>query len=184
MWANGDNDVTWQEWVFARSFVLYGDGVNTPEADRRAHLMRLCEPILESNGIELVDGEWKSGRRNAMIRLYIHKPGGVTVGECQRMLRKLEPMLMVEGILDDNTAFEVASPGLDRPLRTPKDFRRADGYFVTVRRRHPDFPEKEERYVGKVTYVVDSELTLVLDNGEEVILPMDEIIEGKFDIRF
>jgi ribosome maturation factor RimP len=93
-------------------------------------------------------------------------------------------MLRVEGVVDDRTMFEVASPGLDRPLRTESDFRRAEGYFVAVRRRLPTESPSEERLVGRLLRSASDALTMALDSGETVTIPFADVIEGKFDVRF
>lgn len=149
--------------------------------DRHYYVARLCEPILEAHGFELVEATWQTGRRQPFVRLLVHKAGGITVGECQEVYRLLEPLLRVEGILDDRTIFEVASPGLDRPLRTAADFRRAEGYFVVIRRRNVS---TEERVAGRLLHASSEELTLALDSGETTTIPLGDVIEGKFDIRF
>ena len=148
------------------------------------HLARLCEPILEANGFELVEATWQMSRRQPLVRLLVHKTGGVTVGECQKIHRLLDPMLRVEGVVDDRTTIEVASPGLDRPLRTEADFRRAEGYFIAVRRRLPTESPREERLVGRVLSSGGAALTMTLDSGETVTVPFADVIEGMFDIRF
>jgi len=142
----------------------------------------LCAPLLEAEGIELVDAEWSSGAGHTTCRLFIHRPGGVTIGDCKHIHRVVMAMLEVEGIANDRTAFEVGSPGLDRPLRNAADFRRAEGYFVAVRRRVAGTDDREERLVGKLLSV-GAALTLELDEGGEAEIPLDDVIEGRFDIR-
>lgn len=150
----------------------------------QALLTSICEPILAANGFELVEAIWQMNRRQPSVRLLVHRPGGITIGECQRVLRMLEPTLRVEGILDDRTEFEVASPGLDRPLHTASDFRRAEGYWVAIRRRGSTDPAREERLVGRLMSVNGDDIHLALDSGEDVTVAIAEVIEGKFDIRF
>lgn len=158
------------------------DTISRQRADD--HLARLCVPILEANGFELVEATWQTNRRQPFVRLLVHKAGGITVGECQRIHRLIEPMLRVEGVVDDLTTLEVASPGLDRPLRSRADFRRAEGRFVAVRRRLLSEPPREERLVGRLLDSDDETLTMALDSGEIVSVPFADVIEGKHDIRF
>ena len=154
------------------------------ETDADALVARLCLPVLESQGYELVAAEWRRGQQRATVRLYVDRPGGITVGECQKLLCVLEPKLQVEGIVDDNTDFEVASPGLDRPLHTAADFLRATGHFIALRRRPTEQPDTEERLLGKVAHVDDADLVLLLDSEERVTIPLSEVVEGTFDVRF
>lgn len=154
----------------------------SPREAMREQIATLCTPLLEADGFELVDAEWSTGAGHTTIRLFVHRAGGVTIGECQRIHRMLTPMLHVEGIVDDRTAVEVGSPGLNRPLRRQSDFRRAEGHYVTVRRRVGDAGDREERLVGKLLSA-ETALTMILDTGEQVEIPLDEVIEGRFDIR-
>lgn len=153
-----------------------------PREEMRDRMAALCAPLLEAEGFELVDAEWSKGAGNVTARLLVHRPGGVTVGECQQIHRMVMPMLRVESIVDDNTSFQVASPGLKRPLTRHADFRRAVGYYLTIRRRVAGQPDREERLVGKLL-AADGALTVALDTGDEVEIPFDEVIEGRFDIR-
>jgi ribosome maturation factor RimP len=155
---------------------------SSPREAIREQIVTLCRPLLEADGFEFVDAEWSSGAGHKTLRLFIHRSGGVTIGECQRIHRMLMPMLSVEGIVDDHTAVEVGSPGLNRPLRRQSDFRRAEGYYVTVRRRIGEDPDREASFVGKLLSA-ESSLTMILDTGEQVEIPLDEVIEGRFDVR-
>jgi ribosome maturation factor RimP len=152
-------------------------------ADSNAVVRRLCEPVLEANGYELVECVWNRHPRHPAVRLYVHKPGGVTVGDCEKVLRILEPFLQVERVLNERTRLEVASPGLDRALHSARDFRRAEGHLVAVRRRAPDDATREERLVGTVTSITEDDVALLLEEGE-VRIRLDQVIEGRFEIRF
>ena len=76
----------------------------------------------------------------------------------------------------------MATPGLDRPLRSPSDFRRAVGYAVILRRRKADSPDEEERLKGVVESVDENALTLLDKNGQIISTAMEAVIVGKFDI--
>ena len=152
--------------------------------DADAHVAQLCRPVLETQGYELVAAEWRHSRDRSTVRLYVERPGGVTIGECARLLRLLEPKLQVEGVVDERTDFEVASPGLDRPLHTASDFRRAVGHFVAIRRRSGKDEATEQVVAGEITNVDDAGIVLLLDSSESLAIPIAEIVEGRFDIRF
>ena len=85
-------------------------------------------------GYELVDVQASNGGR--LLRLFIDKPGGVTLDDCAGVSRHLTRLLAVEGI--DYERLEVSSPGLDRPLRKEADFARFAGQRAEIRMRTPD----------------------------------------------
>jgi ribosome maturation factor RimP len=97
----------------------------------------VCEPILAADGYELVEVEWTLELGGWILRLYIDKPGGVTIDDCQAASRTVEPALDVENFIEPSYALEVSSPGLERPLRKPADFSRFAGRRAHVRSTTP-----------------------------------------------
>ena len=77
-------------------------------------LIEMLAPILDTEGIELVDIETHS----QTLRLLIHKPDGLSVTDCQAVNHTVRPILEVHHLLAGYEQLEVASPGVDRPLRT------------------------------------------------------------------
>lgn len=98
---------------------------------------RVLEPVLARDGFELVDVEWARGGGRWTLRVYIDKPGGVGIEDCQLVSRTVEPILDVEDFIEPAYDLEVSSPGLDRPLRTPEHFRRWAGQRVLVKAYGP-----------------------------------------------
>jgi len=88
---------------------------------------RLLEPVLERDGLELVDVEWLRAAGRWTLRVYMDKPGGVTVDDCQAESRILETILDAEDLIEPAYDLEVSSPGLERPLRKKEDFVRFAG---------------------------------------------------------
>jgi ribosome maturation factor RimP len=97
----------------------------------------LLEPVLERDGFELVDAEWLRQAGRWTLRVFIDKPGGVHVDDCQSVSRTIEPILDVEDFIEPAYDLEVSSPGLDRPLRKPEHFDRYAGQHVKVKSYGP-----------------------------------------------
>ena len=95
------------------------------------------EPVLVRDGYELVEVEWVRGGGRFTLRVFIDKPGGVNIDDCQAVSRTIEPILDVEDFLEPAYDLEVSSPGLDRPLRTPEHFARYAGQRVHVKAYGP-----------------------------------------------
>jgi ribosome maturation factor RimP len=124
--------------------------------------MRALEEILEQTlrgmGYELVDTQRSNGGR--LLRIFIDKPGGVTIDDCASTTRHLQRVFAVEGI--DYDRLEISSPGLDRPLRKPADFARFTGSRIDVRMQHPDATGRRH-FVGTLQRVDGSLATLEVD---------------------
>lgn len=96
-------------------------------------LQRLLETTLAGLGYELVDLD-RSGR-GRLIRVFIDKPGGISVDDCARVSHHLTRVLAVENVSYDR--LEVSSPGLDRPLKKEQDFVRFAGHKARIKVRVP-----------------------------------------------
>lgn len=93
----------------------------------------LLLPIVESHGFELVDVEYVKEGGTWYLRAYIDKPGGIAVDDCEVVSRAFSDILDEKDYIDDAYIFEVSSPGLGRPLKKEKDFKRSLGEEVEIR---------------------------------------------------
>ncbi len=93
-------------------------------------LERILLPILEEHQFELVDTEYVKEGSDWYLRAYIDKPGGITVDDCEVVSRAADEILDRENFVEDAYIFEVSSPGLGRPLKKEKDFKRSLGQEV------------------------------------------------------
>ena len=93
----------------------------------------LAIPILDELGYELVDVEYVKGGNNWYLRIYIDKPGGVTIDDCQKASEQISDKLDEVDPIPHNYFLEVSSPGIDRPLKKDKDFERYKGRKVDVK---------------------------------------------------
>ena len=93
----------------------------------------LLEPIVTGSGFELVDAEYVKEGGTWYLRAYIDKPGGITVDDCEKVSREFSDILDQKDYIEDSYIFEVSSPGLGRPLKKEKDFKRSLGEEVEIR---------------------------------------------------
>ncbi len=98
---------------------------------------RLVEPVLVRDGYELVEVEWLRAGSRWTLRLFIDRPGGVNIDDCQLVSRTIEPILDVEDLIEPAYDLEVSSPGVNRPLRKPQDFDRFAGERAHVKTYAP-----------------------------------------------
>jgi ribosome maturation factor RimP len=133
-----------------------------------AHTLEdILQPTLAGMGYELVDTQVSN--RGRFLRIFMDKPGGITVDDCATVSRHLSHLLEVEGI--DYDRLEVSSPGLDRPLRKPADFARFAGQKVDVRMRLADAGGRR-RYVGVLKGIEGGTATVEVD-GAPVALELE-----------
>src|SRR5437667_10862811 len=90
----------------------------------------VVQPVLRDHGMTLVDLEWRPRRPRGVLRLFVDKPGGVGIEDCQRLSREVGDVLDASALIEEAYDLEVSSPGLDRQLRTDREFRWAVGQRV------------------------------------------------------
>jgi len=97
----------------------------------------MLAPAIEALGFELVGTEVVRGGGQAVFRVYIDRPEGITVDDCAAVSRQVSAILDVEDPIPGQYVLEVSSPGLDRPLMRAQDFERFAGSLATVRTAQP-----------------------------------------------
>ena len=100
-------------------------------------LVALLEPAVEGLGYELSDLEVKIGNRDGLLRVFIDKPEGIALEDCEIVNRQISTLLDVEDPLPGNYVLEISSPGLDRRLTKVEHFQRFMGSDVRVKLRFP-----------------------------------------------
>jgi len=110
----------------------------------------MAERVASSEGLALVDVELKGGPANALLRVYIDKPAGVSHADCQLVSEQLSAMLDVEDPIPGSYTLEVSSPGLDRKLVKASDYVHFAGRRARLVLREPVASQKvlEGRLVG------------------------------------
>jgi len=99
----------------------------------RERIIERVEPVIDAEGMELVDVECLRMKTRWLVRIYIDKEGGVTIDDCTDISRQVGDLLDVYDIPPGPYTLEVSSPGLDRPLALDKDFIRFRGSKIKVR---------------------------------------------------
>lgn len=129
--------------------------------ESRSVIDRISEtvsPILWTLGLELADVVCVGQGSRSVVRVFIDKPEGVTLDDCERAHKALGPALDVADPFPHAYTLEVSSPGLDRPFKRIQDYRRAIGKRVTLKLREP--LAGQWRLVGTLTRVTDDSVTL------------------------
>ena len=100
-----------------------------------AKLEKDLETLLAQDAMELVDLRYLNEGGRWVLRLYIDKPGGVTLDDCEQASHRVGAFLDAAEVMTHSYALELSSPGLDRVLKKDKDFERFMGQRVAVRLR-------------------------------------------------
>ena len=135
-------------------------------------LAKLLEPTVERLGYELADLEVRLGGKNGLVRVFIDRPEGIGLDDCEKVSLAVSALLDVEDPLPGNYNLEVSSPGLDRKLTKVEHFHRFTGETVKVSLRFPK--EGRRRFRGKLLSVDDENIVVEVD-GESHSLALSMI---------
>ena len=134
----------------------------------------LLEPIVKfALDLKLVDVEYVKEAGTWYLRAYIDKPGGITVDDCEAVSRKFSDILDEKDYIPDSYVFEVSSPGLGRPLKKEKDFKRSIGEEVEIRTYRAIDRQKE--FTGILKGFDENTVTIIYEDETEQVFDRAEI---------
>ncbi len=132
----------------------------------KENVLKIAEEVAVQENCEVVDVELTGSPGRYMIRVYIDRNGGVTIGDCSAFSRSLGVMLDVEDPVPTSYFLEVSSPGVERVLRSRDHFRRVLGKEVKIKLVSPREGRKNLR--GVIEDVSEKGVSLLV--GEERIM--------------
>jgi ribosome maturation factor RimP len=142
----------------------------------------LVAPVVESEGMELVDIEFKKEGKTWYLRIFIDKPGGVTLLDCEKVSREVEVLLDIEDIIDRSYTLEVSSPGLDRPLKTKEDYLRFQGKLVKIKTFSSIHGQKV--FSGYLQGIQGDKVRIRTKSNQEIEIPYENISKSRLEVEF
>jgi ribosome maturation factor RimP len=136
-------------------------------------ISELAKQIAGSMGMELVLLEIKGDGNHSIVRVFIDKPGGISLDDCERLSRHLSVSLDVEDWIPFSYILEVSSPGVNRPLVSESDFQRFCGQDAKVRTRISF--EGQRNFRGKIVGVTEGRLELEVAPGKQIGIALVDI---------
>ncbi|MGI6315903.1 MAG: ribosome maturation factor RimP [Christensenellales bacterium] len=141
-----------------------------------------AQPVVESLGYELVDVAFEKEVQNWVLVIYIHKSGGVTIDDCEIVTRVLDPILDANPIINGRHDFlSVSSPGLERPMKTERDWQRSIGKELVIK---VFTPQDGQKALSGALAAYDEEWIHIKNGDEMVVIPRKNIASAKLKIHF
>ena len=136
----------------------------------------MLSPSVEALGCELLGVHVSRGPRHSVLRIYIDKPEGITVEDCEKVSHQVSGILDVEDPIKGEYSLEVSSPGVDRPLFLEQHYQRFAGHRVRIRLALPLHGRRNMTgalvRAGQGNVVVDIE-------GQQLTLPLEQIAQAR-----
>jgi ribosome maturation factor RimP len=147
-------------------------------------VVELLEPHIERQGYELVSVDFRKGTRNSLLRLLVDKPGGgIALSDLEKLSPTLGDLLDVYDPVEGRYTLEVASPGINRPLRKLEHFEAVKGERVKVRTHQARDGQKS--FVGKLVTVGEKGIELDDETSRKrQTIGFDEMTGANYEYDF
>jgi ribosome maturation factor RimP len=136
----------------------------------------LVSPALAQLGYELIEREYVQDGGHWVLRLFIDKSDGITVGDCAQASRGIQDLIEVEGLIPDNYRLEISSPGIERPIRRRVDFEKLSGSTVKLKTLNP--VDGRSNYRGTLEGLDGDEIVMAVD-GIRYRVPYKELARAR-----
>jgi ribosome maturation factor RimP len=140
----------------------------------------IAAQVAEKQSVELVHVETVGTPKNPTVRVFIDKPGGVTIDDCSDTSRALEKILDAEDFIPTAYTLEVSSPGLDRELYSLQDFAKFAGHPAKVRTHQPIGGQRNFR--GRIKAVEAEQIVFEDKTSGEVRFGFDSVAKANLEV--
>jgi ribosome maturation factor RimP len=143
-------------------------------------IKEIAAEAAEAEGVEFVHCEIVGPKRNMTVRVYIDKPGGVSIEDCASVSRRMEETLDADDLIPTAYLLEVSSPGLERELYSLDDFKRFTGQKVKVKLASSVNGQKV--FVARIAGVEGKDILLTDKGQDEVRFPYSEVVKANLRV--
>lgn len=140
---------------------------------------QVVEPILDSQGFELVDLEYQRESQGWVLRIYLDREGGVSLDDCAGVSHEVGAVLEVKDLIPSAYILEVSSPGLTRPLKKPEDFNKFRNQLVKIKLYEP--LEGRKNFKG-ILMGLEGDRVRVEVEQQVYALPLQRIAKANLEI--
>ncbi|MCX8069499.1 MAG: ribosome maturation factor RimP [Thermodesulfovibrionales bacterium] len=147
-------------------------------------IQQLAHSIAEEVGFEVVKIELLGKGKKTLLRVFIDKTGGVTIGDCEYFSRRLESLLDVEDLIQSSYLLEVSSPGMNRALKDLRDFQKQIGKLIRITTK--DKIDNQTFFVGRLVEVGDDWIRILLEDRKVpkfIFIPFNLISKSQLEIE-
>ena len=166
------------------------------ETSRLDAIRGIAERVARSRGLEVFDVQFRREAHGWVLRIYLDKPGapvhagragtvegeGVTIDDCQFVSTEVGTLLDVEDAVGHRYTLEVSSPGLDRPLRGPDDYRRFAGCLAQVVLSGPIDGQTHVR--GRLLGCDGDDVLVAVGKDQVRRIPASRISRARLEVEF
>ena len=157
----------------AKNFISEMAVKMSKKEDIEAKAEALVKPITDTAGLSIYDVDYVKEAGNYYLRVYIDKPGGVTIDDCETVSRAFSTKLDEEDFIEEAYIMEISSPGLGRRLTKDRHLENSLGEEVEIKLYKP--VNKEKEFVGRLKAYNKEEIVICNDEGEDLSFKRTDI---------
>ncbi len=150
------------------------------EKELERAVSEMVEPIVISQGMELVGVEYKREARGWVLRIYIDKNGGVSLDDCALVSNEVGTVIDVEDLFQSPYTFEVSSPGLNRILKKERDFMRFKDRSVRIRTHNAI--GKRRNFKGRLLGCTKGLIQIEV-GGQVLHIPLSDVVKANLEFE-
>ena len=148
----------------------------------REAINEIIERVAAREGLELVHWETVGPRNHFVLRIFIDKPGGVTINDCERVSHQVGTLFDVEDLIPNQYTLEVSSPGIERGLYKRADYERFAGSRVRLRTMEPI--NGQRNFKGTLLGISGDTVSLEADAAGRIDIPFEQIAKANIEYEF
>ena len=143
-------------------------------------MRQVVEPILESQGMEMVDLEYRRESQGWVLRLYIDREGGISVNDCAEASGEVGAVLEIRDLVPNPYVLEISSPGLSRPLKKREHFEKYQNRLVKIKTFEP--VEGRRNFKGTLLGLEGESVRLEVE-GRIYEIPFQNIAKANLEVE-
>ena len=140
----------------------------------------VAEKAVDERKFEFVHIEIAGSKRSPVIRIFVDKPGGITIEDCSDVSRDIEAALDAEDIVPTRYVLEVSSPGIERGLYKLEDFVRFAGREVKIKTNSP--VNGQSTLTGVIESVDGTKISLNDDRSGNILVDYSDVQKANLRI--
>ena len=144
-------------------------------------IKRQLLPLLAKESMELVELLIRRGRGRSILKFLVTKPGGITLDECAQLNQEVGRMLERENMIQEAYILEVCSPGIDRPMKSTRDFQRSLGELVRIVLHEP--LNGENVWKGLLKEVDQENVSIQTQKEQRLCIPRKNIARANVEVQ-
>ena len=148
----------------------------------REAINEIIERVTAREGLELVHWETVGPRNHFVLRIFIDKPGGVNLGDCERVSNQVGMLFDVEDVIPNQYTLEVSSPGIERGLYKQADYERFSGSRVKLKTTEP--VNGQRNFKGTLLGINGDIISLEADVAGRIEIPFEQIAKANIEYDF